>query len=199
VNSTPTPKPIERHDALIARADEGLAHAQEQIARAITAPGRTTFGRTSFSQTWPAITAWKAGAPGPCRLHAGGVHHCRGPGFAVVLRCRGQARCRPLGAAARCNAIIAAGKSADCRAARAIDRSSGRSRGGATANNGSTGAGNALASDRSARRRAGSSRSVARSDTVAANDGTRARGCAAKHRTAQGEPAANIQRPFKGR
>ena len=34
MNSTPTPEPIEPHDALIARADEQLAHAYEQIARA---------------------------------------------------------------------------------------------------------------------------------------------------------------------
>ena len=44
----------------------------------------------------------------------------------VVLWRRGQADCRPLGAAARFNAIIAAGKSAVCRAVRAIYRSSGR-------------------------------------------------------------------------
>jgi hypothetical protein len=34
MNSTPTPKAIEPHNALIARADEQLAHAHEQIARA---------------------------------------------------------------------------------------------------------------------------------------------------------------------
>jgi hypothetical protein len=34
MNSTPTPKAIEPHNALIARADEQLAHAYEQIARA---------------------------------------------------------------------------------------------------------------------------------------------------------------------
>ena len=34
MNSTSTPKPIEPHDALIARADEQLAHVHEQIARA---------------------------------------------------------------------------------------------------------------------------------------------------------------------
>src|ERR1700693_4328432 len=34
MNSTPTPKAIEPHDALIARADEQLTHAHEQIARA---------------------------------------------------------------------------------------------------------------------------------------------------------------------
>jgi septal ring factor EnvC (AmiA/AmiB activator) len=34
MNSTPTPKSIESHNAPIARADEQLAHAHEQIARA---------------------------------------------------------------------------------------------------------------------------------------------------------------------
>ena len=34
MNSTPTPKAIEPHNALIARADEQLAHTYEQIARA---------------------------------------------------------------------------------------------------------------------------------------------------------------------
>ena len=34
MNSTPTPKAIEPHNALIARADEQLAHAYEQITRA---------------------------------------------------------------------------------------------------------------------------------------------------------------------
>src|SRR3984893_2647719 len=34
MNSTPTPKAIEPHNAPIARADEQLAHAHEQIARA---------------------------------------------------------------------------------------------------------------------------------------------------------------------
>jgi hypothetical protein len=34
MNSTPTPKAIEPHNAVIARADEQLAHAHEQIARA---------------------------------------------------------------------------------------------------------------------------------------------------------------------
>jgi hypothetical protein len=34
MNSTPTSKAIEPHDALISRADEGLAHAYEQIVRA---------------------------------------------------------------------------------------------------------------------------------------------------------------------
>ena len=60
--------------------------------------------------TWPAITAEMAGGPGPRRLAAGGVHHCRRPGFAVDLWRRGQAGRRPFGAAARFSAIIAAGK-----------------------------------------------------------------------------------------
>jgi hypothetical protein len=34
MNSTPTPKAIEPHNALIARADEQLAHAHEQMVRA---------------------------------------------------------------------------------------------------------------------------------------------------------------------
>ncbi len=83
-------------------------------------------------------------APEPSRaLRLGGVHRCRRPGFAVVLRRRGQAGCRPLGAAARFNAIIAAGRSAASRAARAIYRSSGR--GGAGTATGSITAGNTTA------------------------------------------------------
>ena len=46
-------------------------------------------------------------------LSAGGVYHRRCPsGFAVILWRRAYADCRPLGAAARFNAIVAAGKSA---------------------------------------------------------------------------------------
>jgi hypothetical protein len=42
VNSTPTPKADEPHNALIARADEQLAHAHEQIARADEELARVT-------------------------------------------------------------------------------------------------------------------------------------------------------------
>ena len=75
---------------------------------------------------WPATTTGKAGAPDPRRLAPGGVHRCRCPGFAVILWRRGQAGCRPLGAAARFNATIAAGKSAVARATRSIYLSGGR-------------------------------------------------------------------------
>src|SRR5882757_8345504 len=40
MNSTPTPKAIEPHNAVIARADEQLAHAHEEIARADEALAR---------------------------------------------------------------------------------------------------------------------------------------------------------------
>ena len=92
--------------------------------------------RTWLARTWPAIhRAGKAGAPDPRRLVPGGVHHCRCPGSAVVLWRRGHADCRPLGAAARFNAIIVAGKSAVRRAIRSIYRSSGRGGGSASASN----------------------------------------------------------------
>jgi len=42
MNSTPTPKAIEPQDALIARADERLAHVREQIARADEQLARVT-------------------------------------------------------------------------------------------------------------------------------------------------------------
>ena len=42
MNSTPTPKADEPHNALIARADEQLAHAHEQIARADEQLARVT-------------------------------------------------------------------------------------------------------------------------------------------------------------
>jgi hypothetical protein len=42
MNSTPTPKEIEPHDALIARTDERLAHVHEQLARADEQLARVT-------------------------------------------------------------------------------------------------------------------------------------------------------------
>ena len=128
---------IKRADEQLTRLSEQLAKMERDDARPPSAvpaprePARPDLARKTWSQglaarTRPAITARKAGAPDPRRLAAGGVHHCRCPGFAVVLWRRAQADCRPLGAAARFNAIIAAGKSAVSRAARSIYRSSGR-------------------------------------------------------------------------
>ena len=79
---------------------------------------------------------------------------------ALLVFCRpmaaGPADCRPLGAAARFNAIIAAGKSAACRAVRSIYRSSGRG-GGSTSASSSHRQQQLLAqASRAARRRAGS-------------------------------------------
>src|SRR6266436_8087955 len=42
MNSTPTPKAIEPHNALISRADERLTHVYEQIARADEQLARVT-------------------------------------------------------------------------------------------------------------------------------------------------------------
>src|SRR5215471_5378330 len=42
MNSTPTPKEIEPHDALIARTDERLAHVHEQLAQADEQLARVT-------------------------------------------------------------------------------------------------------------------------------------------------------------
>jgi len=124
------------------------------------------------------------------------MHHCRCPsGFAVIPWRRAHADCRPLGAAARFNATIAAGKSAVSRATCSIYLSSGRGGVGTGASN--TAASNNPGSGRTARRRADRTRSASRSHTVAANDGARPRESGAKHRTAQGEPAANSQRQFK--
>src|ERR1700690_191144 len=167
MNSTPTPKAIEPRNALIALADEQLAHAYEQIARADgelarlseelakmerdagRPPSAGPAGRRPNGARCRAPTADKGGAAGPRRLSAGGVHRCRCPGLAVVLWRRGQAGCRPLRAAARLNSIIAAGKSAASRAARSIHRSGGRGGGSTTANH-------ARRSDRTAKRRADS-------------------------------------------
>ena len=171
-------------------------HLRPDLARMDLA--RKDLARKNWSgRIWPATTTRrKAGAPDPRRLVAGGVHHRRCPsGFAVILWRRAHADCRPLGAAARFNATIAAGKSAVSRATRAIYRSSGRGGGSTSASN--TPASNNLGSDRTARRRADSACSASRSDAVAANDGARSRESGAKHRTAQGEPAANRQRQFK--
>jgi len=156
MNSTPTSKANQLPDAPVPRTDERLAHAYGQITRAGEELARVSkrvakmehdaerppsagppSGRIS-----PAITTWKAGAPGAHRLGAGGVHRCRYPGFAVDLWSRGQASCRPLGPAVRFN--IAVGKSAGTRPAGAIYRSSGRGRRNTTASN-------AVASDRTAR------------------------------------------------
>ena len=86
------------------------------------------------NRTWPASTCQpatstgrKAGAPDPRRLVPGGMHHCRCPsGSAVILWRRAHADCRPLGAAARFNAVVVAGKSAVARATRAIYLPGGR-------------------------------------------------------------------------
>ena len=216
MNSTPDPKETKPHDALIAGADERLAHAHEQIKRADEQLTRLTeqlarmerddahpsSARLGSHRTWPArtqpatSTGRKAGAPDPCRPVPGGVYHCRCPsGLAVILWRRAHADRRPLGAAARFNANIAAGKSAVFRAARSIYRSSGRGGGGTSASN--TTASNTPGSGRPARRRAGSTRSASRSNAIAANDRARSRKSGANHRTAQGEPAASRQRQFK--
>ena len=198
----------------IKRADEQLTRLTEQLARmerddarppsAVRAPrepdppgARTWLARTWLARTWPATTTRrKAGAPDPRRLVPGGVHHRRCPcDFAVVLWRRAHADCRPLGAAARFSAIITVGKSAVSRATRSIYRSSGR--GGVSTSASNTTANGNPGSGRTARRRADSTRSTSRSDAVAANDGARSRESGAKHRTAQGEPAANRQRQFK--
>ena len=225
MNSTPDPKEIKPHDALIAGADEGLAHAHEQIKRAdeqltrlteqlarmerddahppSARPGsqglarkdlaRTNLARTNLARN---LHRRKAGAPDHRRPVPGGVHHCRCPsGFAVILWRRAHADCRPLGAAARFNAIIVAGKSAVPRATRSIYLPGGR--GGVSASASNATASNNLGSGRTARRRAGSTRSASRSNAVAANDRARSRESGANHRTAQGEPAASRQREFK--
>jgi hypothetical protein len=105
-----------------------------------------------------------------------------------------------LGATARLNSVVAAGKPAVSRRARSIHLSGGR--GGVSTSASNTSANNTAASNnpgsgRTARRRAGSTRSASRSDTVAANDGARPSESGAKYRSAQGEPAANGQRQFK--
>ena len=149
----------------------------------------------SANHTSPATAAGKGGCLDPHRLVPGGVHYCRRPGFAVILWRRAQAGCRPLDAAARFNATIAAGKSAVSRATRAIHLRSGR--GGISTGASTTTASNNPGSDRTAKRRAGSHPQRFPTNPVAANDGARPRGSGAKHRAAQGEPAANRQRQFE--
>ena len=222
MNSTPDPKATEPGDAQVAAGagtDERLAHAHEQIIRAdeelarlserlakiegdAARPsfGRRSFGqpagfrRSSFGRTWSVTSADQIGAPGPRRLAAGRVHRCRGPRLVVLWR-RSKAVWCPLGAAARINDIIAAGKSNACRAVRAIHRSSGRggdsntavSNSAGSTSTGSTSTGNAIGSNaaagnipgpgsaRTARGRSGSGHRASRSDTVAANHGARSR------------------------
>ena len=81
------------------------------------------------------------------------------------------------------------------RATRSIYLPGGR--GGVSASASNAIASNNLGSGRTARRRAGSTRSTSRSNAVAANDRARSRESGANHRTAQGEPAASRQREFK--
>ncbi len=198
MNSTPLPKATEPPNAVTARADEQLAHAHEQIVRADKDLARLSEQLAKMERDaappapagpGPQSPPGKPALRAPRRPGAGGVHRGRCPGFAIVLWRRGQAGCRPLGAATGFNAIVAAGKCAASRAARAIHRSSG---GG-----GRTAASNAGGSGRTARRRAGSCRGACRSHAVAANDGARSRESGAKHRTARGEPATDRQRQFK--
>ena len=98
-------------------------HLRPDLAR--KDPGHA---RTWPARTWPTnCTARKAGAPDPRRLVPGGVHHCRCPsGLAVILWRRAHADCRPLGATARFNSVVAAGKPAVSRRARSIHLSGGR-------------------------------------------------------------------------
>ena len=171
-------------------------HLRPDLARKNLA--RKNLPRTNPARgTQPATsTRRKAGAPDPRRLVPGGGYHCRCPsGFAVILWRRAYADCRPLDAAARFNAIIVAGKSAVPRATRSIDLP--RGRGGVSASASNPIASNNLGSGRTARCRAGSTRSASRSNAVAANDRPRSRESGANHRTAQGEPAASRQREFK--
>ena len=141
----------------------------------------------------------RSGAPSACCWRRASLSL---PWFSVVLWRRGQADCRPLGAAARFNAIIAAGKSTARRAVRAIYRSSGRGGDSTTA---SSATGNATASNIPGPGSGRAARSPRRqhaaappgSNAVAANDRARSRESGANHRTAQGEPAANGQRQFK--
>ena len=99
-------------------------HLRPDLSR--NAPTCASPARTWPERTCPAIAAEKAGAPDARRLDPGGVHHCRRPGFAVVLWRRGQADCRPLGAAARFNANMPPENLPSPAPARSIYRSSGR-------------------------------------------------------------------------
>ena len=159
---------------------------------------RTNLARTNRQHEPPATsTRRKAGAPDPRRLVPGGVHHCRCPsGFAVILWRRAHADCRPLGAAARFNAIIAAGKSAVPRATRSIYLQ-------VAAAELSTSASNTHRKQQSLAQAA--PQDAAPTAPAALPDqtqllqtiGARSRESGANHRTAQGEPATNGQRQFK--
>ena len=136
------------------RADERLAHAYEEIKRADEQLTRMSeqlakmegdAARPAAAATWPAIAARASSRatahasitcastptariasesrrPEPHGFAAGGGLRCHCPGLVGLWR----RDCRPLGAAARFNAVIAAGRSDACRAVRAIHRSGGR-------------------------------------------------------------------------
>ena len=207
----------------IKRADEQLTRMSEQLAKMERDAARPAFGRTcpghrlrqrrlqsrpptqviACAMPPPQAPPARPALPDPVGLLLAACFVVTALVFVGLWR-RGQAGCHPLGAAARFNAIIAAGRSNACRAVRAIHRSSGRG-GDSTTANGSTAQATppqatSLAQAQTAPQDAAPAacRSrLLRSNPVAANDRARSRDSGAEHRTAQGEPAANGQRQFK--
>ena len=181
-----------------------------------------TCASITCASTPSASIASKAGVPEPHGVAAGGGLRCHGPGLVGLWR----RDCHPVGAAARFNAIIAARRSNACRAVRAIHRSGGVCGDRTTAGNtkgditGSNAAGNAIPAnatagniagpgpDRAARCRAARGRTACRPPPAAAAPPDQAqllqkiaRDLATLERNieaAQGEPAANGHRQFKG-
>ena len=221
MNSTPVERNVPS-DGPTGRADEQLAHAHEKIVQAdeqltrlseqlakmerddrAPASGRarpaiTARAIISNAAASDTVTARKAGARGSRWPAAGSGHRCRGPGLAIVLWRRG-----PPFAAARFNAIIAAGKSAvaaqptpstvQLASAEAAPPQVAPPPSPAT-----PGANSLRRPHRPQEAATGDGRTAAiRSNAVAANDRARSRESGAEHRTAQDEPATDGQRQFK--
>ena len=162
MTSTPTPKIIESHDALIARADEQLARVTEQLATMERDSARPASAGPSPQSALerPGLAALVGLPLAACVVVAALVLQSSYGGEAKLVVARS--------APQRVSTPSLLRKSAVSCAARSIYRSTGRGGGNTTANN-------ALGTDRTARGRADSYRSASRPDTVAANDRTRSR------------------------
>ena len=214
MNSTPGPKETEPDDALIARADERLVHAYEQIKRADEElarvseqlakmerdaahppsagpgpqPAPTQLPPTQSPPRRPALRILVGLPLAACIVVAALVLQSSYGGGAKLVVARWAPQLvstpslppenPPIPAQPAPSIVqVAAAEAAPPQATPPQATSPG--------------------SGRTARRRADGYRNASRSDAVAANDSARSRESGAKHRTAQGEPAANGQRQFK--
>ncbi len=206
MNSTPTPK-VETHDSLMASAEEQLAHAHEQIARADEDLARLSEQLAKMEQGAVRSPSAESGPPsaepGPQSP----------PGKPVLRALVGL----PLAACVIVAVLVLQSSYGDgaklvvARWAPQLVSSPSLPPENATlppqpappvvqvaaaeaASPQGTPLAQAAPQDNAPTSTAAAS---CRSGTTAANDCARSRECGAQHRTAQGEPAANVQRQFK--